>query len=434
MRILKIFLLLLLGVNTLVLAQERALLLEAQVVDEQGQAIAGVNVSIEGNYLLGTATDEAGFFQLPAFELPLRLLFSHINFETTIIEVSDQVPLAPQIVLKGVIQALPNITVRAKNKIEVVYPEPYSITDYVFYQDRLLLLACKNTFDGFSLVLLDQEEKVLEEYDLRQWRPRNLYRSCSGTLYLITAARVLPINIENDQIKFGPSIYRELFTDGMENCVYANDSLVYYQRYYYQGQALQYYSLPRGEDDTAIPQQFPLIEDDRNIVLLIEEAGYRMPWSGNVWQTDVSPRLKVLRGSRYKLTGMWKVFYPPLNAPLYPQDSLICIFNHFSSQLEYFDKSGNRVREQAIDYHQQKKWSKKIYFDHYREEAYTSFRCDEGARFYPINMKTGALGAPTTIPMHFIEKVQIWNGYLYYLYRNRGKQERNRRLHRIRIY
>ena len=77
---------------------------------------------------------------------------------------------------------------------------------------------------------------------------------------------------------------------------------------------------------------------------------------------------------------------------------------------------------------------KKVYYDPYRQEAYTAFRRNWSAQFYQINLEDGSLRTSVEVELDFIENVQVWNGYLYFLYRNRGKQERNRILHRIRLY
>ncbi len=425
--------LLLSSLTTNLLAQEESVLLEAVVVDEKGEAIVGAHIGLEGTFLIGAITDENGFFQLEVPTLPATLILSHLNYETTELILESPSDLPPQIVLVSAILDLPDITVRAQNLIDTVYRKPYSVTDYAFYQDHLILLACKNSRKGFILVLLGPNEEVLEEFSLRKWKPRRLHSSCAGALFLVTGNGVKEIKIKNKSLSFGPRIPREDFDIGLANCVWANDSMAYFKRYYYQGQALQYYRTHR-EDPKRGMLKFPLIEDDRNIVLLIEETGCRLPWSGDVWEEEVPDKLRNLRESSYGLQGIWRAFYPRLYAPLHPVDSLFCLFNHFASQLEYFDADGELVRSQAINYHQREKWKKRIYFDPYRQEAYTAFRTNWGSRFYQINLEDGSLKTSVTVPMGFIENVQIWNGYLYYLYRNRGKQERNRILHRLRLY
>lgn len=414
----------------LLTAQPREQWLAACVQGADGKAVIGANVSIAGNYLKGTATDEYGCFQLRTKQFPLTLVISHLNFKTQSLSINGPADLPAQLVLERGDQALPNVTVRARGKIDTVYHEPYSVTDYVFYEGHLILLACKNSIVGFSLILLNEAGEEVQDFSLRAVRPKSLYESCAGQLYLITGANVIEILIEQGQLVFGERLSRNDFSDGLANCVLANDSLAFFKRYFYQGQALQYTALTRYTEEPEATK-LPLIEDDRNIVLLIEETGNRMPWSGDVWEDNITDGLKNLRDSRYALAGIMKIFYPPLNAPLYSKDSMLCIFNHFAGQLQYFDPRGVPVDTLSINYHLHKKWKKKIYYDPFREQAYTTFDTPTGVIVRPIDMQTGALGRAIEIPMDFIEQVKIWNGYLYYLYRNRGMGEWNRKLHRL---
>lgn len=417
----------------LLYAQQASVLLEARLVDPTGAAIVGAHVGTERTFLVGAVSDEAGYFRLSVPELPVRLIFSHLNYQTTELLIEKRTDLPSQIVLAPAVLNLPDVTVRAQARLDTVYRQPYSVVDYAFFRDHLILLARKNDREGFSLVLLSPEEEVLAEFSLRKWKPRRLHTSCAGALFLVMASGVKEILIEERGLSFGPRISRDDFELGLANCVWANDSLAYFQRYYYQGQALEYYCGYRREPERALTQ-LPRIEDDPNIVRLIEESGCRLPWSGNIWEENVSGRLYRLREGRYQMQGMWRAFYPRLYAPLHPVDSLFCLFNHFASQLEYYDVEGELVREQAIDYHQEEKWMKKVYYDPYRQEAYTAFRRNWSAQFYQINLEDGSLRTSVEVELDFIENVQVWNGYLYFLYRNRGKQERNRILHRIRLY
>lgn len=419
-----------LGSPGALLSQEFPIELKACVSDEYGLPIANANVSLEGVFLKGTATDIKGCFYLEIDRLPIRLNISHLNYKDYSILLEHSEDWKKPFVLESSIQDLPDIVVRARAKIDTVYRKPYSVTDYVFFEEHLVLLACKSTIAGYSLILLDERDRELDDFSLKEVRAKSLYQSCDGKLYLITAANVKEILIADDHLEFGRSISRDDFSDGLANCVLANDSLVFFERYFYQGQALEYTGIKRYTEETQ-KVKLPLIENDRNIVLLIEETGNRMPWSGNVWEENISDRLSILRNSKYGLAGIMKIFYPPIYAPIHKVDSSICVFNHFASMLEYYSPEGILLKRVPIGYHQQKKWKKKIYFDPLQQRAYTSFDTPEGQSITGINLYNGELENPIEIPMDFIENQKVWNGYLYYLYRNRGRGEFNRKLHRV---
>ncbi len=416
----------------LVVAQKDTLFLAACIQDPKGHPIPDAHITIGGNFFKGTASDPSGCFQLELEKFPAKIEISHVNFESLYFLLNKQSDLEKVLVMQNKIANLPDVTVSAQAKIDIVYQEPYSITDYFFYQNYLVLLARKSNTKGYSLILLDEEEKEIEDFSLRHVRPKNLFQTCDGKLFLMTNVCVKEILIERDRIRLGKNIKYEDFNNGWANCVLANDTLAFFKRYFFQGQALQYTGVFRRKKEIET-LSFPLIEDVRNIDLLIEESGIRMPRSGDVWEENVSWSLGMLRKGRYSLEGASSMFFPPLYAPLFPKDSMICIFNHLLSQVEYFSPLGQHLHKVKIDYHQQKKWKKKIYFDVHQEQAYTSYDTRRGVVICPIDMNTGRLGAAVEIPMDFIENVKVWNGYFYYLYRNMGKQERNRKLHRLRL-
>ena len=106
---------------------------------------------------------------------------------------------------------------------------------------------------------------------------------------------------------------------------------MYFSEFYFQGQALQYKVVPKKEK--GFPKKLPIIQNESNIDLLIEETGLRFPRSGNVWQKDVSANFQLIRNLDYRLQGMMKIFYSILNAPLITTDYFLYIFNHPDNQL-----------------------------------------------------------------------------------------------------
>lgn len=415
-----------------VFAQSDVELLRSCVVDSGGSPVVDAHVSLRGATDLGTVTAEDGCFQLAVLDWPITLIITHVNYKPFEIILHQATDLPTVVVLTSAVRSLPDVTVNADVIVDTVYAAPYSITDYVFHKGHLILLACKNNIEGYSLILLDADGREQADFSLREVRPKQLFQTCDHRLYLLTGANVKEILLQDGTLSFGRNIPREDFRDDLEDCVLVNDSLAYFQRYFYQGQALQYSALRRFTD-LRKEWKLPLIENDRNMVLLVEETGNKMPWSGNLWEENISGRLRILRDSRYHLAGIMKIFYPPIYAPLFPKDSTLCVFNHFASEIQYFTPEARLLYTVPINYHLKKKWRKKIYFDPLEQAAYTAFDTHTGVKIFSINLQTGQLEGGVEIPRDFIEKVKVWNGHVYFLYCNRGKREWNRKLQRVRL-
>ncbi len=389
-----------------------------------------VNISLLGNYSLGTSSDSLGRFSFKVFQLPATLNFSHIGYEDKIVEFPNNSKLL-KIQLSPISIPLPEIAVSAERKIDTVFHQPLNVVDYIFKGDTIILLIYKNIFEKYQLAVLDRNESVIATLSLLDYRPSSLFKSCIGQIFLTTDIGTFTILAEADSIALAQQVDDDFLMEVIQPCAFATDSFLYFGRYFYQGQALQYFGFSKSNKLQKVI--FPMIQHLKNIDLLIEETGTRFPISGNVWQKDVSHRLVSLREAPYSLKGMMGIFYPKLYAPIAKYDSLLCIFNHSDSEIQFFKEDGIMVSSTPIQYHRLKKWSKTLFFDEINETAYTTFDTKWGNQICSIDMNTGALGNAIPINRDFIDKLKIHDGHLYFLYRNPYHGAQNRMLQKMRL-
>lgn len=395
------------------------------------QPLAGATISKAGSTLRGTVSNNEGFFTFKVDSLPVTLIVSSLGFEQTQVYIQDQNPLVIGMVSTSI--ELAEIIVSGTPKIDTVYQEPYNVVDYLFKDSFLILLVYKNVFEKYQLVLLDQNEAYLDHYSLRDYQPQKLFKSCFSEAYLSVTGSVYTINIQKQSISLGDRIEEEYFDNIIEPCVLYSDNMLYYQRHLYQGQALRYYAFHENQYQQDSLCILPLIEDEANIIRLIEETGNKLPWSGDLWDTDVSERLVNLREGNYFLKGAFRMFYPKLYAPLVKKDSSLCLFNHFASTIQYFDKNGKMQKEVRIKYHKRKRWKKYILYDSFTENAYTAFHSKWGEYVCQIDMETGKLSSAIPLDLDFIDKVTIRNGTMYFLHRDPYRGATNRMIQKVRL-
>jgi hypothetical protein len=251
------------------------------------------------------------------------------------------------------------------------------------------------------------------------------------SVYLTTDIGVYSISTDKKSISLSKRIDLDHYENIIGPCTLATDSFVYFSKYYFQGQAQQYFGFSKNNEGQKIT--FPVIQHVHNIDLLIEETGTGFPRSGDVWQQNVSWRLTSLRNASYGLKGMMKIFYPKIFAPIFKYNSLLCIFNHQDSEMQFYREDGTKTTTIPIQYHRLKTWNKTLIYDSKKETVYTTFDTKWGQQICPIDMKTGTLGDAIPIGRDYIEKLKIHGGYLYFLYRNPYKGSRNRMLQKVRI-
>jgi len=414
-------------------AQSPKIILDGTVIDTTSlKGLEHVNIAIEGVLSRGTVTDAQGNFSIEVDSLPVTLIISMIGFETKRSWINQDTAIV--ISLNQYATELPEITVRAAPKIDTVYHEPYNVVDYAFQGDLLILLVFKNSFQKYDLVLLDEQENYLDHFPLKEYKPSSLFKDCREDIYVITVNGVYPIKTSQKVIKLGHWVNQREYEQLIKPCILSIDSMLLYQRYFYQGQALRYYAfkdkIPRQDSVTILP----LIEDEVNIVRLVEETGNQLPWSGDFWEENISYKLRTVREAPYFLVGKLRAYFPKLYAPVVKRDSMICLFNHMNSKIQYFNIKGEQLREVPIRYHKIKRWKKYILYDELTQDVYTAFHTRWGEYICRIDLETGELSNATPLDLALIEKVSIRNGVLYFIHRNPYQGAQNRMIQKVRVF
>ncbi len=413
-------------------AQKTGSLFKGMVVDATtGLPLNQVNISFAGKENLGTSTDSLGCFSININSFPIKLNFTSIGYSEKAIEITADKSKSLHIRLHPATFFIPEISVSAKRKIDAVFHEPLNVVDYAFKDDFIILLIYKNVFEKYQLVALDENERVVAALSLINYRPSSLFIGCQEIVYLTTDIGVYPVSVDSSSNFLGHRLDNDYYENLVQPCVLATDRFVYFTKYFYQGQAQQYFSFSKNDKEQKII--FPLIQHVHNIDLLIEETGTGFPRSGDVWQDNISKRLASLRNAPYGLKGMMKVFYPKIYSPMIRYDSLLCIFNHQEDEIQFYKEDGTKFFNIPIQYHLLKNWNKELIFDTKKEMAYTTFDTKWGYQICPIDLKTGALENAIPIDRNFIYNLKIHNGNLYFLYRNPYQGARNQMLQKIKI-
>ncbi len=417
---------------TLTFTQSTTISLKGLVRDSSSSLpLSEVNIAIQGVPFNGTTTDLEGNFSITVEQLPATIIVSSIGYLTRIITIKNEGLI--DILLQPTSFNLSEIIVRAKPKVDTVFHEPYNVVDYIFSDDQILLLVYKSVSEKYELVLMDEFEQTIDRLSLKKERPISLFKSCLGNLYLNTTYKVFRLRKNKHSVELGEHVSEQVFDQSIKPCLLARDSLLFYQRYFYQGQAIHFYSLVMTGSESDSMVFLPMIEDDQQIIRLIEAAGYRLPWSGDFWDERISGGLQSLRDGPYVLKGKMRMFFPKLYVPVFSVGDDLCIINHLTERIQIFDSHGNLLRETPIDYHRSRNWKKILFQDEANETIYTVFHSKWGEYICPIDLKTGALKEAVEIDIDFTEKATIRDGVLYFIHRNPYAGIGNRTLKKVRL-
>ena len=416
--------------NNLITAQDQRYDLFGVVIDKYTQEpLVGANIIEISDKFYGVASDTEGLFSLRIDSFPRKFRIQYIGYEDYLLELFSDYKDEYIIEMIPSITNLPRATVSNMVIPDTVFNEGYSVVDYAFHEDYIFLLAYKDVIEKYTLIALDQNDKIFNTLALDDRRPVELFKSCSDELYLITEINAHEIELTEFGIRFREQYKTVDFEAYINPCVVSTQDHMVFSRYFYQGQAMEYNVF--GNVGIQNKTRIAFIEDSPNIERLFEDAGVKKPFSGDNWETNTTADIASLRDTPYELDGMMKIFYPKLYAPLFCKGNNFILFDHQNKQINHLSPSGELLKQAAIDYPDNKKWKKKIYFDPKLQKAHTSFHTQWGEEICPVNLNTGEVGKGLLLDMAFIEKVKAWNGYLYFLYKDRFRSEYNNRLFKI---
>ena len=107
---------------------------------------------------------------------------------------------------------LPEVSVFNKGKVDTVFGTwKYSVADYEFIDDKILILTFKKSLEKPSLRLIDMNQKVLSSFDLPDVAQK-FYKDYMGYVNVLCANHIYRVIIKNDV--FDGEIYNGADDDG----------------------------------------------------------------------------------------------------------------------------------------------------------------------------------------------------------------------------
>ena len=111
-------------------------------------------------------------------------------------------------------------------------------------------------------------------------------------------------------------------------------------------------------------------------------------------------------------------FFNPVYAPLFKIQNEIVIFNFLDSKIEFYNETGQLVKELLIDFHKQSNWKEDVFVDDVSGRAYTLYLADGISTLKEIDLQTGKFVRSFKIPkFKYVNKIKVHDNKLYFLYR-----------------
>jgi len=417
-------------------AQERQEIKGIVFDKESSMHLSGAHVLIEGTSY-GTITGPDGSFRLYIKDFPVTLKVSHIGFEDRYFTVTDDIKDETLMLgLQFSAELLEGVTISDKKAELIFKDDAYSVLDFEFHENGLMLLIYRNRLNRSELVLLSTMNDTLAILQDLPGRAHSLFRDCRDF--------ILYTSID--------SAYQVLYTGGELKLIYPMDIATFrpvadafkafHDRYYY-------FSMNRFFDqvinyvryDTATGKYFPFktVADERNMKILKDNPeDMALLYGGMSDEGELGQLLQDTDGGvvfekgnnnhtrdmSFQAHFLKACVYYPVYAPLFKSNDELILFNHPGSMIEFLSPEGKILRTTYISHHKMDNWKPLILKDDIYDNYYLVFEKLNRLSLRLIDVNTGMLGPVNEMFYPAIRKIQVRNGYAYFTYRQPGSIER----------
>jgi hypothetical protein len=433
--------------------QDNAFYLSGRVSDDRTEEpVENVNIVIS-NTEWGTTTNELGEFILRVDQLPFELEFTHVAYKTKRLLFEHQ-PLRPLSVrLSRRTESLSEVVITSQ-RIDTLYADQvYSVLDFELCNKGILLLIFKSRLSRAELLLQDWDGNTLAEMNILPMKPLGLYRDCLGEVHILSQDKAYQVSITDDRMSLYDPYDMSYFAEVMAGCKFMIGSRVFFEEVIYNELIKRFYVVNSLDTSSKL---FAATADEEKVAFMRQNMGSVISrdneadllGSLNGTSKDANT-LSAIRNASVTTRFNKMAYMSAIYAPLFAMGDSVVLFNHPRNMIQFFDTLGNEIGNTHIDYHsrdsvgttwqlvsafaKKDKWLKEVYVDRIRNKAYTAFRNLDGTwDLREIDLRTGEVRFNQRIPFPYVQKVQVRDGYLFYLYRGFG-QSQKKKLFRQRI-
>ncbi|MCX6306510.1 MAG: carboxypeptidase-like regulatory domain-containing protein [Bacteroidetes bacterium] len=396
------------------------------------------------NSTQGTVTGPGGTFSLAIGALPATVDFSCIGYESITLEITS-IDVRPRtFYLKPRTYQLEPVTISGQPAVVIYKDEDYSVLDFDFLDDNLLLVVFRYQLKRAEIILMTTAGDTLAVTHVPAVPARCLYRDVLSNIHYITTRD------EAFQAVYDP-VFNQLdfpFRTSYDTIIkflggyrFLLGSRLWFQEDSPDGfmTAIGYYSRSEGRRNI-----------HRSADLKAMKTYYNEAW---YYHTDRAVPDPIDENERRSLDTdaiRYKYFFwdKGCGELFKVSDTLMAFFNFCENRIELLDTTGQTKRVTSIGFHLERperfitsltgsfagtsdwNWNHSLVQDARFQDIYAVFTNKGFLRLERVDLLTGSLARSAELPYEFPEKVKIFKGEAYFLYRGGGEHD-NRKLYKM---
>ena len=408
-------------------AEAQEFVLHGKIVDVEGDPVKNVKVFVDGEPNNFVRSDEKGVYSLTALLAEGdSVKFRSIRFDPYTEVISkrtlkkarrrDQDTIFIDVIMPdrtlNIFEVRPNVP-------DTVYgTQEYSVEDFEFMPngDLLMLTYEKTLSKGAVLRLLDDNREEVDKYYVLG-DAVELKKDYRGNVHLLNEERIYLVRIEKGKI-YAYLESRDYYFKYLAPVLDTIGSKIYFSNYSDIYPAFDYFEFDRNDSTY-------------NTILKVEDSSMMEFYRAEFKYVDV--RTKIWAHEKQLETGIDKeiwvgatvftnsLYYQPLYAPLFKTgEDTIVVFDHYKNRMFRYTPDEGFVDSTRISYHLQARrsgWEQPLLHDKVTGNVYAMFEKGGYTYLSEIDKNTGIVKASFKLYFKYVERIQIVNGKVYYIYR-----------------
>lgn len=319
---------------------------------------------------------------------------------------------------------LEEIQILAPGTPELVYSsKKLSVQDFeIIDANNIILLAYPKLLKkGSQLLLYDMAKMVKDSIEITE-EAIELKRDYEGNIYLIHENGCKRVVVNNNKLStIDISIY--YLNRFVLPIVGTTQHKMFFSTYDALYPAFDYFFLNVGD---SVYQKFASVSDDEMLeqyraeyvfVDMRDRIAVRQKLQAKNEELATGVDAEVIYGRRYFTQSIY--FRPPF-APMFQIDNSFYLFDYHCDSLKTYNANGDFQNGLPIthDFDERKSgWQKNLIKDRVKDVIYAVYKRGGFHYLNAINLSDGQLADPIKLNHRYIEGVQVYNGFIYYVYR-----------------
>lgn len=364
------------------------------------QPLSDVHIEITGT-LRGGLTNQKGQAYISLEKKNQELRISHLNYHTKTL---NNKLLSPEnrILLSPRTYNLPSVSIETPAPKSLTKNKPWFVKDYIILDSNILVLTYVNQrFSRSHIALITLEGDCLTSTPLPY--ANEFYTDALGNHFVFDRHLAWQIFFDGHEIQLLYPSEKTAFIATMSPLLEAHQPN-FYLRFYTYGKHRAHF-LIFNETDTSY-KEFHSISS---------ETGMNM--------YDDMPRM-LYGASESAIRFEMEIMHRPLNVPLYLSNDTVYIIDPVNSELHSFSSGGELLQSLPQDLSEDKSWKGNLILDHTNKKIYSLHTADGYTQLKERKPEDLHILSTLSLPKYpFLEKVQVKNENIYFLYKDFCNQE-----------